>query len=73
MTIFLFFGSLQQPSCRASCIPGARGQTPLRSAARNGHAAVVELLISAGAAVDVATNMGRGPGRVFSDLFLGWR
>jgi len=36
--------------------------------ASNGHAAVVEQLISAGAKVDAASNSGRGPGRVFGSF-----
>ena len=50
-------------------ILSARGQTPLHKAAGEGHAAVVELLISAGAKVDVANNDGRGPGRVFGSFW----
>ena len=46
-------------------ILGARGETALHWAARNGHVAVVEQLISAGATVDAARKDGRGPGRVF--------
>ena len=48
-------------------ILGARGYsyTALHFAARSGHAAVVEQLISAGATVDAAIDDGRGPGRVF--------
>ena len=38
-------------------------------AAENGHAAVVEQLISAGATVDAATNDGRGPGRFFGSFW----
>ena len=58
-------------SCRRGPrrIPGARGETPLHDAAGFGHAAVVELLISAGATVDAANNNGRGPGRVFQVAF----
>ena len=52
-------------------ILGARGWTALHYAAVNGHAAVVEQLISAGATVDAANLEGRGPGRVF-DLFWEW-
>ena len=44
---------------------------PLHYAAQNGHAAVVDKLISAGATVDAADAEGRGPGRVFGS-FLGW-
>ena len=51
-------------------IPGARGYTALHVAARNGYAAVVQLLISAGATLDVVDSSGRGPGRVFGP-FLG--
>ena len=46
-------------------ILGARGQTALHGAAKYGHAAVVEQLISAGATVDAASNAHRGVGRVF--------
>jgi len=52
-------------------ILGARGLTALRFAAGKGHAAVVELLISAGATVDAADNDGRDPGRVFGS-FWAW-
>jgi ankyrin repeat protein len=41
----------------------------LHVAAENGQAAVVEQLISAGAAVDAATERGRGPGRVFGSFW----
>ena len=51
------------------CIIGARGGTALHLAAADGHAAVVELLISAGARVDAADQYGRGPGRVFGPFF----
>ena len=54
---------LQQPRFPRRIL-GARGWTALHWAAQNGHAAVVEQLISAGAKVDVANNGGRGPGRV---------
>ena len=43
--------------------------TALHKAAENGHDAVVEQLISAGATVDVANNDGRGPGRVFGSFW----
>ena len=46
-------------------ILGARGETALHFAAKDGHAAVVEQLISAGATVDAADEDGRGPGRDF--------
>ena len=51
--------------------PGRRGDTALHRAAWEGHAAVVEQLISAGATVDAADNKGRGPGRV-SGSFWEW-
>ena len=51
--------------------PGRRGDTALHRAALEGHAAVVEQLISAGATVDAADRIGRGPGRVFA-LFWEW-
>ena len=43
---------------------------PLHTAAEDGHAAVVELLLSAGATIDAANKRGGGPGRVFGS-FLG--
>ena len=52
-------------------ILGARGQTALHYAAAEGHAAVVEQLISAGATVDAASSAGRGLGRVFGS-FCEW-
>jgi len=69
----LRFVSRRQPQLprRRRRILGARGETPLHFAAAKGHAAVVEQLISAGAAVDRAKNGGRGPGRVFV-LFWEW-
>ena len=54
-----------QPPALPRRILGARGETPLHFAAVKGHAAVVEQLISAGATVDAADGIGRGPGRVF--------
>ena len=48
---------------------GARGVTALHYAAEKGHAAVVELLISAGATVDAGDKNGRGPGRVFGSFW----
>ena len=50
-------------------ILGARGETALHFAAKDGHAAVVEQLISAGATVDAADEDGRGPGRVFGSFW----
>ena len=50
-------------------ILGARGLTALHEAAAKGHAAVVEQLISAGATVDAADDVGRGPGRVFGSFW----
>ena len=67
-TLWFFDGSPQLPLPSASS-PGARGETPLHDAAGFGHAAVVELLISAGATVDAANRYGRGPGRVFQVAF----
>ena len=58
----------QLPRCPRR-IFGARGKTPLHYAAGNGHAAVVEQLISAGAAVDAADTFRRGPGRVFGSFW----
>ena len=69
MTIWFLHGSPQLP-CRPRRIPGARGYTALHVAARNGYAAVVELLISARATVDLVDRNGCGPGRVF-ESFLG--
>jgi hypothetical protein len=46
-------------------ILGVRGETALHWAALNGHAAVVELLISLGAKVDAADNRGPWPRKGF--------
>ena len=71
MTIALFLDGSRCCPHLPRRILGARGMTALHWAAREGHAAVVEQLISAGATVDAADNDGRGPGRVF-DLFWEW-
>jgi hypothetical protein len=71
MTIRLVSPRQSQPPRLPRRILGARGWTALHYAAVNGHAAVVEQLISAGATVDAANLEGRGPGRVF-DLFWEW-
>ena len=63
MTIRLVSRRQPQPPRLPRRILGARGETPLHEAAENGHAAVVEQLISAGATVDAADYDGRGPGR----------
>ena len=65
--------SRRQPQLprRPRRILGARGNSALHYAAQNGHAAVVELLISAGATVDAADEDGRGLGEVFGS-FLEW-
>ena len=65
------FASRRQPQLprRPRRIPGARGYTALHFAAGNGHAAVVEQLISAGAQVDAAESVGRGLGRVFGSFW----
>ena len=69
MTIALFLhgnpSSHRRPASHPCCIPSARGQTALHLATENGHAAVVEQMISTGATVDAANNKRRGPGRVF--------
>ena len=51
-------------------VPGAWGRTALHWAAANGHAAVVDRLISAGATVDAVDRGGHGPRR-FSGRFWG--
>ena len=71
MTIRLVSRRQQQPPRLPRRILGARGRTALHLAAQSGHAAVVEQLISAGAKVDAAYMVGRGPGRVFG-LFCEW-
>ena len=69
MTIrFVSRWQLQLPRLPRSIL-GARGWTPLHWPAQNGHAAVVEQLISAGATVDAANNDGRGLGRVFGSFW----
>ena len=65
MTIRLVSPRQPQPPRLPPRILGARGNTALHWAAREGHAAVVEQLISAGAKVDAANNEGRGPGKGF--------
>ena len=69
MTIVRFLHGSPQLPCRPRRIPGARGQTSLHYAAWNGQAAVVELLLSAGATVDAVDKDGRGPGRVFGSFW----
>ena len=64
MTIRLVSRRQPQPPRLPRRILGARGMTALHDAAQNGHAAVAEQLISAGAEVDAANEFGRGPGRV---------
>ena len=67
----LRFVSRQQPQLLVlpHHILSARGRTALHWAAEEGHAAVVEQLISAGATVDAAGWNGRGPGRVFGSFW----
>ena len=69
MTIALFLDG----SCCCPRLPrrilGARGRTALHRAALEGHAAVAEQLISAGAKVDADDERGRGPGRVFGSFW----
>ena len=64
--------SRRQPQLprRPRRILGARGETALHRAAQEGHAAVVEQLISAGATVDAADEAGRGPGRVLGSFWV---
>ena len=71
MTIRFVSRRQPQPPRRPRRILSARGETALYLAARKGHAAVVEQLISAGAKVDAADIYGRGPGRVFGS-FWAW-
>ena len=63
------FSTAAAAARRPRRILGARGRTPLHCAAEEGHAAVVEQLISAGAKVNAAKNDGRGPGRVFGSFW----
>ena len=51
------------------CSARVPGRTPLHCAAKEGHAAVVERFLVAGASVDAVDNYGRGlrAGRVDSD------
>ena len=70
MTIRLVSRQQPQPPRLPRRILGARGNTALHFAAWNGHAAVVEQLISAVAKVDAAEkNYGRGPGEVFGSFW----
>ena len=69
MTIRLVSRRQPQPPRLPRRILGARGETALHEAAGEGHAAVVEQLISAGAKVDAASRRGRGPGRVFGSFW----
>ena len=69
MTIRFVSPRQSQPPRRLRRILGARGFTALHYAALEGHAAVVEQLISAGATVDAANNDGRGLGRVFGSFW----
>ena len=69
MTIRLVSPRQPQPPRLPRRILGARGETALHRAAAEGHAAVVEQLISAGATVDAADRRGRGLGRVFGSFW----
>ena len=71
MTIRLVSRRQPQPPRLPRRILGARGKTALHKAAWDGHAAVVEQLMSAGAKVDAADEDGRGPGTVFGS-FWAW-
>ena len=63
-------GSRSCPAFRVASSAPEAGRRCIRRL-RNGHAAVVEQLISAGATVDAADNDGRGLGRVFGS-FWAW-
>ena len=56
-------------SCSNRAQPVIRGKTPLHHAAKEGHAAIVERFMAAGASEDAVDNEGRGlgAGRVDSD------
>ena len=65
---FLFGAAAAPPSSH----PRRQGETALHAAARNGHGAVVEQLISAGAEVDAASEDGRGPRVSMVELCWEW-
>ena len=66
---FFCFSTAAAAAAPSASHPRRRGNTALHYAARKGHAAVVEQLISAGATVDAANENGRGPGRVFGSFW----
>ena len=70
-TFFCLTTPTNIPPRRPRRILDARGETVLCLEALQRQAAVVEQLISAGAAVDAADAFGHGPGRVF-ELFWEW-